>query len=192
MHLFNRPRAEPEPKNCGNSDRQRSEANYEKHGSWQLPSCGVTGPSSVVPIAKKVTVYCFGPSPGGTARRDPYYETGIPLLDGPRRREGPQSQLDEPLRETTFVCHKYAKLNCMMRERFMNPKLFAAALVIISLPVCAHAEKPTAAKVTNADAQKVVKMIGNDKAKIQIYCDSLNLATRSTKRTQKIRRKSMS
>ena len=50
----------------------------------------------------------------------------------------------------------------------MNPKLIAAALVIISLPVCAYAQKPTAAKVTSADAQKVVKMIGNDKAKIQI------------------------
>jgi peptidoglycan hydrolase CwlO-like protein len=57
----------------------------------------------------------------------------------------------------------------------MNPKLIAAALVIISLPVCAHAQKPTAAKVTNADAQKVVKMIGSDKAKIQIYCDIVEL-----------------
>ena len=57
----------------------------------------------------------------------------------------------------------------------MNPKLIAAALVIISLPVCAHAQKPTATKVTNADAQKVVKMIGSDKAKIQIYCDIVEL-----------------
>jgi hypothetical protein len=43
------------------------------------------------------------------------------------------------------------------------------------LPVCAHAQKPTAAKVTNADAQKVVKMIGSDKAKIQTYCDIVEL-----------------
>src|SRR5262249_49368445 len=57
----------------------------------------------------------------------------------------------------------------------MTPKLVAAALVMISLPVCAHAQKPTAAKVTNADAQKVVKMIGSDKAKIQIYCDVADL-----------------
>jgi hypothetical protein len=63
----------------------------------------------------------------------------------------------------------------MTRGRFMNPKLIAAALMIISLPVCAHAQKPTAAKVTNADAQKVVKMIGSDKAKIQIYCDIVEL-----------------
>ena len=57
----------------------------------------------------------------------------------------------------------------------MNPRLIAAALVIISLPVCAHAQKPTAAKVTNADAQKVVKMIIGDKAKSQIYCDIVKL-----------------
>ena len=57
----------------------------------------------------------------------------------------------------------------------MNPKLIAAALVIISLPVCAHAQKPTAAKVTSADAQKVVKMISGDKAKTQTYCDLVKL-----------------
>ena len=57
----------------------------------------------------------------------------------------------------------------------MNPKLIAAALVIILLPVCAHAQKPTAAKVTNADAQKVVKMIIGDKAKSQIYCDVVKI-----------------
>jgi hypothetical protein len=76
-------------------------------------------------------------------------------------------------RRPRFVCHK-CSLNRMTRGRFMNPKLIAAALVIISLPVCAHAQKPTA-KVTNADAQKVVKMIGSDKAKIQIYCDIVEL-----------------
>jgi hypothetical protein len=72
------------------------------------------------------------------------------------------------------VCDK-TWLNRMTRGRFMNPKPIAAALVIISLPVCAHAQKPTAAKVTSADAQKVVNMIGNDKAKIQIYCDIAEL-----------------
>jgi peptidoglycan hydrolase CwlO-like protein len=58
----------------------------------------------------------------------------------------------------------------------MNPKLIAGcALVIISLPVCAHAQNPTAAKVTNADAQKVIKMIESDKAKLQIYCDIVEI-----------------
>jgi hypothetical protein len=54
--------------------------------------------------------------------------------------------------------------------RFMSPKLIVAAFVIVSLPVCAQAQKPTAVKVTNADAQKVVKIITDDKAKTQIYC----------------------
>jgi peptidoglycan hydrolase CwlO-like protein len=71
----------------------------------------------------------------------------------------------------------------------MNPKLIAAALVIISLPVCAHAQKPTAAKVTNADAQKVVKMIGSDKTKIQIYCDIVKLGDQMDETNSKDKKK---
>ena len=48
-------------------------------------------------------------------------------------------------------------------------------MVIAALPVCAQAQKPSAAKVTNADAQKVVKMISGDKAKTQTYCDLVKL-----------------
>jgi hypothetical protein len=57
----------------------------------------------------------------------------------------------------------------------MNPKMIVAILVISALPVCAQAQKPSAAKVTNADAQKVVKMISGDKAKTQTYCDLVKL-----------------
>jgi hypothetical protein len=53
--------------------------------------------------------------------------------------------------------------------RFMSSKLIVA-FVIVSLPVCAQAQKPSAVKVTNADAQKVIKIITDDKAKIQTYC----------------------
>ena len=58
----------------------------------------------------------------------------------------------------------------------MNLKLIVAALAILALPVCAQAQaqKP-AAKATNADAQKVVKMISADKAKTQTYCDVAKL-----------------
>ena len=58
----------------------------------------------------------------------------------------------------------------------MNLKFIVAAIAILALPVCAQAQaqKP-AAKVTNADAQKVVKMISADKAKTQIYCDMAKL-----------------
>ena len=56
----------------------------------------------------------------------------------------------------------------------MNLK-FVAILVIAAVPVCAQAQKPSAAKVTNADAQKVLKIISGDKAKTQTYCDILNL-----------------
>ena len=52
----------------------------------------------------------------------------------------------------------------------MKLKSIVAAFVIAAVPVCARAEKP-AAKVTNADAQKVVKMISADKAKTQIDRD---------------------
>ena len=56
----------------------------------------------------------------------------------------------------------------------MKLKRFFAIVAIAALPVCAQAQKP-AAKATNADAQKVVKMISADKAKTQIYCDLAKL-----------------
>jgi hypothetical protein len=62
-----------------------------------------------------------------------------------------------------------------MRKSFMNLKVIVAILVIVALPVCAQAQKPSAAKVTKADAQKVVKMISSDKAKTQTYCDLVKL-----------------
>ncbi|MGA7530196.1 MAG: hypothetical protein WBW11_23610, partial [Pseudolabrys sp.] len=41
--------------------------------------------------------------------------------------------------------------------------------------VCAQAQKPTPAKVTKADAQKVLKIISSDKAKTRIYCQMAKL-----------------
>jgi hypothetical protein len=57
----------------------------------------------------------------------------------------------------------------------MNLKMIVAILVIAALPVCAQAQKPSAAKVTKADAQTVVKMISSNKAKTQTYCDLVKL-----------------
>jgi hypothetical protein len=53
----------------------------------------------------------------------------------------------------------------------MNLKLIVAILLIVALPLCAQAQKPSATKVTKADVQKVVKIISGDKAKTQTYCD---------------------
>ena len=52
----------------------------------------------------------------------------------------------------------------------MNLKLIVAILVIAAVPVCAQAQNPSAAKL-RADAQRVVKIIGSDKAKTQTFCD---------------------
>ena len=57
----------------------------------------------------------------------------------------------------------------------MNLKSIVAALVIAAVPLCAQAQKPGAMKVTKADAEKVVKMIGADKTKTQTYCDMTKL-----------------
>ena len=57
----------------------------------------------------------------------------------------------------------------------MKLKLIVAILVIAAVPVCAQAQTPSAAKVTKADAQKVLKIISDDKAKTQTYCDILTL-----------------
>jgi hypothetical protein len=67
----------------------------------------------------------------------------------------------------------------------MNLKFIVAALAILALPVCAQAQKPAAAKVTNADAQKVVKMISADKAKTQTYCDMAKLGEQMEQADQK-------
>jgi len=53
----------------------------------------------------------------------------------------------------------------------MNPQLIVAVFVIAAVPVYAQAQKPSTAKVTTADVQKVVTLISADKAKTQTYCD---------------------
>ena len=58
----------------------------------------------------------------------------------------------------------------------MNLRLIVTILVIAAAPVCAQAQKPTPAKVTKADAQKVLKIISSDKAKTRIYCEMAKLS----------------
>jgi starvation-inducible outer membrane lipoprotein len=57
--------------------------------------------------------------------------------------------------------------------------------VIAAVPLCALAQPKAASKVTNADAQKVVKMISADKAKTQIYCDMAKLGEQVEQADQK-------
>ena len=45
------------------------------------------------------------------------------------------------------------------------------AVLLIALPVCAQAQRPSAPKVNKGDAQRVLKIIQSDKAKTQIYCE---------------------
>ena len=49
----------------------------------------------------------------------------------------------------------------------MTLKVIVAVLLIV-VPVCAQAQKP---RVTKDDAQKVVTIISDDKAKTQTYCE---------------------
>jgi len=67
----------------------------------------------------------------------------------------------------------------------MNSKLIGAILVIAIVPVCALAQKPSAAKVTSVDAQNVVKTITADKVKTQIFCDISKLGDQADVATQK-------
>src|ERR1044071_2403849 len=55
----------------------------------------------------------------------------------------------------------------------MNLKLIVIVAALGGLPLCAQAQQnpPNAPKATNADAQRVVKLIAGDKAKSQAYCD---------------------
>ena len=67
----------------------------------------------------------------------------------------------------------------------MNLKSIIAAVVIAAVPLCALAQPKPASKVTNADAQKVVKMISADKAKTQVYCDMAKLGEQVEQADQK-------
>jgi hypothetical protein len=55
----------------------------------------------------------------------------------------------------------------------VNLRLIVTILVIA--PICAQAQRPTPAKVTKADAQKVLKIISSDKDKTRIYCEMTKL-----------------
>ena len=57
----------------------------------------------------------------------------------------------------------------------MNLRLIVTILVIAAAPICAQAQKLTPAKVTKADAQKVLKIISSNKVKTRIYCQMAKL-----------------
>ena len=67
----------------------------------------------------------------------------------------------------------------------MNPKLIVAISVIAAVPVCAHAQPPSAAKVSKADSQKVLKIISGDKVKSETYCDIAELDDQIDKADEK-------
>ena len=79
----------------------------------------------------------------------------------------------------------------------MNLKLIVAILVIAAVPVRAQPQTPSAAKVTKADAQEVVKIISRDKARTQTYCDIVKLGDqieeagekKDTKKTDELNQK---
>ena len=67
----------------------------------------------------------------------------------------------------------------------MNPKLIVAISVIAAVPVYAHAQPPSAAKLSKADAQKVLKIISGDKVKSETYCDIAELDDQIDKADEK-------
>jgi hypothetical protein len=58
----------------------------------------------------------------------------------------------------------------------MKVKVVVAILLIVSVPVYAQAQSPSAAKLSKGDAEKVVTIISGDKAKTKTYCDMEKLA----------------
>ena len=77
----------------------------------------------------------------------------------------------------------------------MKLKLLVAALVV--LPLCAQAQPKNAPKATKADAQKIVKLISGDQAKLKIYCEMGKLsdeaqaaeAKKDTKKVEELSKK---
>src|SRR5512139_409200 len=64
----------------------------------------------------------------------------------------------------------------------MNVKVVAIVL-IAAVPVWVQAQNPN--PMTKVDAQKVVKIIGSDKAKIQAYCEMAKLADQMEQANEK-------
>jgi len=54
-------------------------------------------------------------------------------------------------------------------------RLLTAGILVIAMPLYAHGQQPNAAKL-KADAQKVVSVIRDDKAKTQTYCELADLS----------------
>ena len=67
----------------------------------------------------------------------------------------------------------------------MNLKLIVSILVIAIVPVCAQAQPLSVAKLTKADAQKVLTIISRDRAKSQTYCDIGKLGEQIEEANQK-------
>ncbi len=68
----------------------------------------------------------------------------------------------------------------------MSLKYVLAIAAAAGLPLCAQAQQPPRApKATNADAQRVVKSIGDDKAKTQAYCDMTKIGDQIEQAQQK-------
>jgi hypothetical protein len=74
-------------------------------------------------------------------------------------------------------------MSAFQEEAFMNLKFIVAILALVAVTVCAQAQKP--AKVTKAEAQKVVKIISGDKSKMQAYCDMSKLGDQVDSAAQK-------
>ncbi|MGE5773705.1 MAG: hypothetical protein ACM3Z4_17035 [Hyphomicrobiales bacterium] len=65
----------------------------------------------------------------------------------------------------------------------MNVKVVVAIVLIAAVPVWVQAQNPN--PMTKVDAQKVVKIIGSDKAKIQAYCEMAKLADQMEQANEK-------
>ena len=61
--------------------------------------------------------------------------------------------------------------------------LIVGILLISTMPLCAQAQQPDAAKL-KADAQRVVSIISGDKAKTQTYCQIANVGEQMNQAVQ--------
>src|SRR5215831_2276669 len=89
-----------------------------------------------------------------------------------RARHGAPSQRAIFSEEVRVVLAQTSKPHCLA---CISVRSMIVILVVAAVPVCAQAQKQSAAKVTKRDAQKVVRIISGDKAKTQTYCDMVKL-----------------
>jgi hypothetical protein len=105
---------------------------------------------------------------------------------GARRRQA--VRLLPNCENALFGPRKFPHQNTNMNQEpvmTIKPIVFISICALIATPVLAQPAPPAGPKPTKADVQKVIQVIGADKAKLAVYCDMSKLDDQMADAAQK-------